>query len=116
MVQAGGGHEGQHHDLVAPILELAGIEPDFDLGVGRPGLTLNELAGTVISRFDAYCRERFNVTGAAPATRSQVRDGGFPACVFVHGDTTSAAAAAVAAFHLRIPVGHVEAGLRTVRR
>lgn len=104
---------GQHQDLVAPILELAGIEPDFDLGVGHPGLTLNELVATVISRFDGYCRERFKATGDTVATRSQVRDDGFPVAVLVHGDTSSAMAAALAAFNLRIPVGHVEAGLRT---
>jgi UDP-N-acetylglucosamine 2-epimerase (non-hydrolysing) len=104
---------GQHQDLVRPILELAKVEPDFDLAVGHPGLTLNELAATVISRLDGYCRERFHATGAAVATRTEVRAGGFPVCLFVHGDTTSATAAAVAAFNLRIPVGHVEAGLRT---
>lgn len=104
---------GQHHDLVLPILELAHIVPDFDLGVGHPGLTLNELASAVISRLDAYCRDEFRATGAAVATRAEIREGGFPSCVLVHGDTTSAAAAALAAFNLRIPVGHVEAGLRT---
>jgi UDP-N-acetylglucosamine 2-epimerase (non-hydrolysing) len=104
---------GQHQDLVAPILELAGVEPDFDLGVGHPGLTLNELVATVVTRFDEYCRERFKATGSAVATRSQVRDDGFPVAVLVHGDTSSAMAAAIAAFNLRIPVGHVEAGLRT---
>ena len=60
---------GQHRDLVAPILDLAGIEPALDLDVGRPGLTLNELVGTVIQRFDAFCRERFGATGMASATR-----------------------------------------------
>ena len=44
---------GQHRDLVDPILALAEITPDFDLEVGRPGLTLNELVSTVISRLDA---------------------------------------------------------------
>jgi UDP-N-acetylglucosamine 2-epimerase (non-hydrolysing) len=104
---------GQHHDLVKPILELAGIEPDVDLGVGHPGLTLNDLVRSVIERFDAFCRERFGATGASVATRSQIRGDGFPAATLVHGDTSSAAAAAIAAFNLRIPVGHVEAGLRT---
>ena len=45
---------GQHRDLVEPILELAGIVPDHDLEVGRPGLTLNDLVGMVIERLDAY--------------------------------------------------------------
>ena len=104
---------GQHRDLVAPILDLAQIEPDIDLEVGRPGLTLNELYSAVISRLDAYCRKQFKATGAAVPTREQVRESGFPAGALVHGDTSSAAAAALAAFNLRIPVGHIEAGLRT---
>jgi UDP-N-acetylglucosamine 2-epimerase (non-hydrolysing) len=104
---------GQHRDLVAPILELAGIEPDHDLEVGHPGLTLNDLVKSVIERLDAYCRDRFGATGAAVATRGDIRVGGFPAAALVHGDTSSAMAAAIAAFNLRIPVGHVEAGMRT---
>ncbi len=104
---------GQHQDLVRPILELAGIVPDVDLGVGHPGLTLNGLVQSVLERLDAYCRERFGATGAAVATRDQIRGDGFPAATLVHGDTSSALAAALAAFNLRIPVGHVEAGLRT---
>ncbi|HXY85552.1 MAG TPA: UDP-N-acetylglucosamine 2-epimerase (non-hydrolyzing) [Gaiellaceae bacterium] len=104
---------GQHHDLVRPILELANVEPDFDLGVGHPGLTLNDLVSSVIVGLDRFCRERFDATGAAVATREEIRERGFPAGVLVHGDTSSAAAAAQTAFNLRIPVGHVEAGLRT---
>ena len=104
---------GQHRDLVAPILELAAVEPDFDLDVGRPGLTLNDLVAAVIERLDAFCRERYGATGAVAATREQVRGEGFPVAALVHGDTSSALAAALAVFHLRIPVVHVEAGLRT---
>ena len=103
---------GQHQDLVQPILELVGIEPDTDLGVGRPGLTLNDLFRLVIERLDAFCRDRFGATGASVATREQIRGDGFPAGALVHGDTSSAAAAAIAAFNLRIPVVHVEGGLR----
>ena len=69
---------GQHRDLVAPILELASIEPDVDLDVGRPGLTLNGLVSSVIERLDAFLRERYGATGAGVATRAQVRDEGFP--------------------------------------
>jgi UDP-N-acetylglucosamine 2-epimerase (non-hydrolysing) len=103
---------GQHRDLVQPILDLAGITPDLDLGV-VPGLTLNDLVASVITGLDAFCRERFHASGAAVATRDQIRERGFPAGALVHGDTSSAVAAAIAAFNLRIPVGHVEAGLRT---
>ncbi len=104
---------GQHPDLVAPIFELAGVEPDLDLEVGRPGLTLNDLISSVVKTLDAYCRQRFEATGAKVATRDEIRAGGFPVGMLVHGDTSSALAAALASFNLRIPVGHVEAGLRT---
>jgi UDP-N-acetylglucosamine 2-epimerase (non-hydrolysing) len=104
---------GQHRDLVEPILELAGIVPDDDLEVGRPGLTLNDLIATVVERLDAFCRDRFGATGASVATGEDIREDGFPAAALVHGDTSSALAAALASFHLRIPVGHVEAGMRT---
>jgi len=104
---------GQHADLVRPILELAGIEPDYDLMVGHADLTLNELVMNVVDRLDSYCRHRFGATGSSVASREDIREDGFPAAALVHGDTSSAMAAAVAAFNLRIPVAHVEAGLRT---
>jgi UDP-N-acetylglucosamine 2-epimerase (non-hydrolysing) len=104
---------GQHADLVRPILDLAGIEPDYDLMVGHADLTLNELVMSVVDRLDSYCRHRFGATGAGVATREEIRGDGFPAAALVHGDTSSAMAAAVASFNLRIPVAHVEAGLRT---
>ena len=104
---------GQHADLVKPILDLAGIEPDMDLGVGHPGLTLNGLVQSVVERLDSFCRERFGATGSAVATRAEIRGDGFPVVALVHGDTSSAMAAALACFNLRIPVGHIEAGLRT---
>ena len=104
---------GQHRDLVAPILQLAGIEPDHDLEVGRPGLTLNDLVVSVISGLDAFCRDRFGASGTVVTTRESVREGGFPVTALVHGDTSSALAAALASFHLQIPVCHIEAGLRT---
>ena len=103
---------GQHADLVKPILELAGVIPDHDLAVGRPGLTLNDLVATVITGLDAFCRQRFGATGARVSTQAE-RSDGFPVAALVHGDTSSALAAALAAFNLRIPVGHIEAGMRT---
>jgi len=104
---------GQHAHLVDPVLAMAGITPDFDLAVGRTGLTLNELVSTVIAKLDNFCRQRFAATGAAVATGEQIIDSGFPVATLVHGDTSSALAAAIASFNLRIPVIHVEAGLRT---
>ncbi len=102
---------GQHHQMVAEIFELAGIETDVELWVGSGRAPLNERVRAVMGRFDDFCRERFDADGNVSA-RGSVISGRFPAAVLVHGDTSSAMAAALAAFHLRIPVMHVEAGLR----
>lgn len=86
---------GQHRAMLDQVLDLFGITPDFDLSVMAPNQTLNSLSCRVITGLDAVLEE--------------VR----PDCVLVHGDTTSAMAASLAAFHRGIRVGHVEAGLRT---
>jgi UDP-N-acetylglucosamine 2-epimerase (non-hydrolysing) len=103
---------GQHHWMVQEIFELAGITTDVDLWVGAGRAGLNERVSSVMRRFEDFCREWFGAEGKA-ATVDQIRSGHFPAAVIVHGDTSSAFASALAAFHLRIPVVHVEAGLRT---
>jgi len=86
---------GQHRQMLAQALDVFGIRPDHDLEVMRPDQTLSRLTGAVIERFDLLLE--------------RVR----PDRVLVHGDTTTAMAAAIAAFHRQVPVGHVEAGLRT---
>ena len=104
---------GQHHDMVQEVLALAGITPDVELWVGFRHASLNSRVAAFMRRFEDYLSTTFAaVTGERP-TREAVLDGSFPGVVLVHGDTSSAFAAALAAFHLRIPVGHVEAGLRT---
>ncbi|ROS79110.1 non-hydrolyzing UDP-N-acetylglucosamine 2-epimerase [Cellulomonas sp. PhB143] len=101
---------GQHQELVDYALAATGCEIAANLHVARPNLTLNELSSSVVSGLDAFVNGRY---GPPPkAIRGQVRDH-YPAMCIVHGDTSSAAAAALTAFHLRIPVLHVEAGLRT---
>lgn len=86
---------GQHTDLLAPFIRLFGLQIDHDLSTMRPGQPLNHLAARVLSEFDGVLeRER-------------------PDVVLVQGDTTTAVAAAWASFHRGVPVGHVEAGLRT---
>ncbi|RDU98419.1 non-hydrolyzing UDP-N-acetylglucosamine 2-epimerase [Trinickia dinghuensis] len=86
---------GQHRSMLEQVLELFDIRPRYDLALMTANQTLNGLASRLIFSFDdVLAQER-------------------PDYVLVHGDTTTACAAALAAFHRRIPVGHVEAGLRT---
>ncbi|MCX8039795.1 MAG: UDP-N-acetylglucosamine 2-epimerase, partial [Planctomycetota bacterium] len=86
---------GQHRQMVDPLLQFFSIRVDFDLQAMSPGQTLNQLSGRIFQSIDA------------------VLDAAQPDVVLVHGDTTTAMVAALAAFHRRIQVGHVEAGLRT---
>jgi len=88
---------GQHRDLTKPILDFFSLHADFDLEVMAPQQTLNPLTARLVERLD------------------QVLVRLAPDRVIVQGDTTTALAAALAAFHRRIPVAHVEAGLRTWR-
>jgi UDP-N-acetylglucosamine 2-epimerase (non-hydrolysing) len=86
---------GQHRDMLKAGFDIFGIEPDIDLEAMTAASSLNELMSVVIARFDR--------------TLSDLS----PDVLLVHGDTTTAAACATAAFHRNIRVGHVEAGLRT---
>lgn len=103
---------GQHHGMVTEIFGLAGIETDVELWIGSAHAPLNERVATVLRRFEDFCREWFGAEGKATASSEEVLSGHFPPATLVHGDTSSAMAAALASFHLRIPVVHVEAGLR----
>jgi UDP-N-acetylglucosamine 2-epimerase (non-hydrolysing) len=104
---------GQHRDMVREILALADVEPDVDLWVGDFRTRLNERVTTVMRRFEDFCNTRFRIDGDRFATTQEWQSGEVPVATMVHGDTSSAFAAALASFHLRIPVTHVEAGLRT---
>ncbi|HUM86706.1 MAG TPA: UDP-N-acetylglucosamine 2-epimerase (non-hydrolyzing) [Actinomycetota bacterium] len=108
---------GQHADLVLPILRAAGIEPDVDLQIGREKNTINGLVRDCVGAFDELLtelrggperRNRPRLFGAAEHPGSA-----YPALTLVHGDTTSAMAAAMASIGCKLPVVHVEAGLRT---
>ncbi len=100
MAKAGGLEQrvcvtAQHRDMLDQVLGLFDIRPDYDLDIMRHGQDLTHVTGAVLS-------------GLKP-----VLDEFRPARVLVHGDTTTTFAAALAAFYRKIPVGHVEAGLRT---
>jgi UDP-N-acetylglucosamine 2-epimerase (non-hydrolysing) len=104
---------GQHNRMVDYIFELADIKPDVVLWAGSRRSSLNERVATVMQRFEDFCADRFDVDFDQAPTVENTLNARRPAAVLVHGDTSSAMAAALSAFHLRIPVVHVEAGLRT---
>lgn len=86
---------GQHREMLDQVLDLFQIVPDYDLNIMRPNQDL----------YDVTSRVLLGMRDVLKATRPDV--------VFVHGDTTTSMAAALAAFYQQIPVAHVEAGLRT---
>ncbi|XZG69457.1 non-hydrolyzing UDP-N-acetylglucosamine 2-epimerase [Chitinibacteraceae bacterium HSL-7] len=85
----------QHRQMLDQVLQLFSIEPDFDLDLMQPGQDLTDVTSRVLL-----------------GMRNVFKDW-VPDIVLVHGDTTTTMAASLAAFYQRIPVGHVEAGLRT---
>lgn len=86
---------GQHRQMLDQVLRIFNITPDFDLDIMKPGQDLTDVTTGVLQGMK-------NVLA-----QSQ------PDMVLVHGDTSTSTAAALAAFYAQIPVGHVEAGLRT---
>ena len=86
---------GQHREMLDQVLSVFGIVPEHDLAIMKPGQTLFDITSDVLLKIQAVLAEER------------------PDVVLVHGDTTTSFAAALAAFYLQIPVGHVEAGLRT---
>ena len=86
---------GQHREMLDGVLADFGILPDYDLSVMKEGQSLFDITECIMQ-------------GIKPVLEAEAPD-----IVLVHGDTTTAFAAALSAFYLRIPIGHVEAGLRT---
>lgn len=86
---------GQHRQMLDQVLEIFGITPDYDLDIMKQGQDLTDVTVRVLE-------------GMRPVLAESRPD-----IVLVHGDTTTSTAAALAAFYAHIPVGHVEAGLRT---
>ena len=89
---------GQHREMLAQVLEAFELAPDLDLGLMRPGQDLTDVTAGALLGLRGPFRERR------------------PDWVIVQGDTTTAFAAALAAFYEKIPVAHVEAGLRSGQR
>ena len=86
---------GQHKEMLYQVLELIGINPDYDIGIMKEGQGLSELTGRLLIELDKIVKkEKFTY-------------------ILVQGDTTSALTGALVAFYNKIPVGHIEAGLRT---
>lgn len=85
----------QHREMLDQVLRLFEIEPDYDLNIMKPGQGLTEITCRILEGLKPVLAE-FK-----------------PDVVLVHGDTTTTLATSLAAFYQRIPVGHVEAGLRT---
>lgn len=86
---------GQHREMLDQVLDLFEIKPDYDLNIMKAGQDL------------------FDVTSRILVGMREVLQEVVPDVVLVHGDTTTSTAAALAAFYMQIPVGHIEAGLRT---
>lgn len=86
---------GQHREMLDQVLAIFDIQPDYDLNIMKQGQDLYDVTSRVLLGMRDVLREAQ------------------PDIVLVHGDTTTSTAAALAAFYQQIPVGHVEAGLRT---
>lgn len=86
---------GQHEEMLNQVFEVFPIAAKYNLHIMKPKQTLSMITATIINELDKILNEEK------------------PSLVLVHGDTTTAFAAALAAFYHQIPVGHVEAGLRT---
>ena len=85
----------QHREMLDQVLSLFEITPDYDLNIMQPGQSLSQVTSSILSGMEAVLTE-FQ-----------------PDAVLVHGDTATTFAVSLAAFYQQIPVGHVEAGLRT---
>ncbi len=86
---------GQHREMLKQVLTTFKIEPDYDLSIMKPNQTLFDVTTNILERI------------------KEVLEIEKPRMVLVHGDTSTAFVSALACFYLQIPVGHVEAGLRT---
>ena len=86
---------GQHRQMLDQVLSAFQVKPDYDLSIMKPGQTLFNITTRILEKIEIVLKEAK------------------PDVVLVHGDTSTAFVTALACFYQQIPVGHVEAGLRT---
>ena len=86
---------GQHRQMLDQVLEAFSVKPDYDLSIMKDRQTLFDVTASILNRI------------------KEVLEAVKPDVVLVHGDTSTTFAASLACFYLQVPVGHVEAGLRT---
>jgi len=86
---------GQHREMLDQVLDLFNLEPEYDLNIMQPGQSLSQITSRILTGLD------------------EVLASYKPDVVLVHGDTATTFAASLSAYYQQIPVGHVEAGLRT---
>lgn len=86
---------GQHRQMLNQVLEVFDVKPDFNLSIMKDRQTLFDITTSILTKLKVVLKE--------------VR----PDLVLVHGDTSTTFASSLACFYLKIPIGHVEAGLRT---
>ena len=85
----------QHREMLDQVLEIFNIKPDYDLNIMRPGQTLAMITSSILLKLtDIFEKEK-------------------PEIILVHGDTTTTFSASLAGYYAQIPIGHIEAGLRT---
>ena len=89
---------GQHKELIEPVMEIFGVKEDYNLDVMKNNQTLFSLSSSIMTGLQNYLLDEN------------------PDLVLVHGDTTSSTIAALSAFYFKIPIGHIEAGLRSHTR
>ena len=85
----------QHREMLDQVLNVFDIKPDYDLNIMKQGKTLSEITSRVLLGLEEVIKKEK------------------PNIILVHGDTTTTFVTSLACFYLKIPVGHVEAGLRT---
>ena len=89
---------GQHKEMLTQVIDIFGVHADYNLEIMRPSQTLTTITVDILSKIEDVLKKEE------------------PDVILVHGDTSTSFATALAGFYQKIPVGHVEAGLRTFNK